>query len=115
MTNMTYVQALEIAIDIVDNEEAMEKLNALKEQLMKRSSSKTPTKTQKENEGIMEVIINVLAEMSEPSTVTELITCNKGLENYSNQKISALLKKLVDNGRVEKTIDGKKAKFSLID
>ena len=115
MTNMTYVQALEIAIDIVDNEEAMEKLNALKEQLIKRSSSKTPTKTQKENEGIMEVIINVLAEMSEPSTVTELITCNKGLENYSNQKISALLKKLVDNGRVEKTIDGKKAKFSLID
>ena len=115
MTNMTYAQALEIAIAVVEDEVVKERLEALKAQLAKRSSSKTPTKTQKENEGIMETILAVLAEMSEPSTVTELITCNKGLENYSNQKISALLKKLVDAGKVEKIVDGKKAKFSLID
>lgn len=115
MTNMTYAIALEIAIDAVDDLEAKEKLEALKTQLAKRSTSKTPTKTQKENESIMETILTVLSEMSEPSTVTELITCNKGLENYSNQKISALLKKLVDAGKVEKVIDGKKAKFSLVD
>ena len=70
MTNMTYAQALEIAINAVADETAKEKLIALKDQMAKRTSAKTPTKTQKENEVIMERIVDALADVGEAVTVT---------------------------------------------
>ena len=113
MTNMTYAMALEVAINAVEETEVKEKLEALKEQLAKRSSSKTPTKTQKENVVIMEHIVETLADIGEPATVTEILT--HGVEGFelTNQKTSALLRKLVESGKVVKTIEGKKARFAL--
>ena len=113
MMNMTYAQALEIAINAVADETAKEKLEALKAQLAKRSTSKTPTKTQKENEVIMERILDALSEIGEAVTVTDLI--GHGIEGFelTNQKVSALLRKLVEAGKVTKTIEGKKAMFCI--
>jgi len=113
MTNMTYAQALEVAINAIEEIEVKEKLEALKEQLAKRSSSKTPTKTQKENEVIMERLLETLAAIGEPATVTEILAY--GVEGYelTNQKTSALLRKLIEAEKVVKTIEGKKAKFAL--
>ena len=113
MTNMTYAMALEIAINAVADETAKEKLEALKAQLAKRSTSKTPTKTQKENEVIMERIVEALADIGEAVTVTDLIA--HGIEGYdlTNQKVSALLRKLVEAQKVVKTIEGKKAMFRI--
>ena len=113
MTNMTYAQALEIAINAVADETAKEKLEALKAQFAKRGSAKTPTKTQKENEVIMERIVDALAGIGKPVTVTDLI--GYGIEGYdlTNQKVSALLRKLVEGGKVIKTIEGKKAMFTI--
>ena len=61
----------------------------------------------------MEKILETLSMMEGKVTVTELLTF--GIEGFelTNQKVSALLKKLVDAGKVEKTMDGKKARFSL--
>lgn len=114
MTNITYAQALEVAIALVNDDEVREKLEALKVQLAKRSTSKkTPTKTQKENKVIMDQIVLTLEAIGEPSTVTEIL--EYGIEGYTltNQKTSALLRKLVEAGKVTKTIEGKKAKFAL--
>lgn len=125
MANMTYVEAIEVAIstlahapegnDIVDESNAtvIEKLEALKAQLAKRSTSKTPTKTQKENEVIMERILDALTAIGEPTTVTDLLAY--GIDGYelTNQKASALLRKLKEAGKVTKTIEGKKAMFSI--
>jgi DNA-binding transcriptional ArsR family regulator len=110
---MTYTQALEIAINAVTDETAKEKLEALKAQLEKRGTKKTPTKTQKENEVIMERILDTLIAIGEPTTVTDLLAY--GIEGFelSNQKASALLRKLRDAGKVTKTIEGKKAMFSI--
>lgn len=127
MTNMTYAQAIDTAIsiieayfgedvamtEIIDSDAVKEKLTALKEQLAKRSASKTPTKTQKANEGIMDTIEHDLREFEKPVTVTELIAGGEGLENLTNQKVSALLRKMVEAGRVVKTIEGKKALFTV--
>ena len=109
MTNMTYAQALEIAINAVADETAKEKLIALKDQMAKRTSAKT----QKENEVIMERIVDALADVGEAVTVTDLIA--HGIEGYdlTNQKVSALLRKLVEAQRVVKTIEGKKAMFRI--
>jgi len=113
MTNMTYAMALDVAINAVADEVVKEKLEALKTQLAKRSTSKTPTKTQKENEVIMSKILEALADIGEPTTVTGLLA--HGIEGFelTNQKTSALLRKLVEADKVVKTIEGKKAMFSI--
>jgi hypothetical protein len=125
MTNMTYAQAIDNALEIINTALATdpdmwknmdvtaEKLKALKEQLGKRSTKKTPTKTQKANEGIMDTIEVALGKFENPITVTELIAGGEGLEGLTNQKVSALLRKMIEAGRVVKTIDGKKALFAL--
>ena len=61
----------------------------------------------------MDTIERDLAEFEAPVTVTELIAGGEGLEGLTNQKVSALLRKMVEVGRVVKTIEGKKAKFAL--
>lgn len=119
---MTYAMALDTAINFLneniqygdDFSATVEKLEALKEQLAKRGSSKSPTKTQKENEIIMERILDSLAAIGSPTTVTDLLAF--GVEGYTltNQKTSALLRKLVEAGKVSKTIEGKKAMFSIV-
>ena len=83
------------------------------ELLVKKSAKSGMTATQKANAEIMEKIVNALAVMDKPVTVTELQKGFAELDALSNQKMSALLKKLVDEGRVVKTIDKKKSLFSL--
>ena len=121
MTNMTYAQAIDNAIALfsqggqidVEDMETVEKLKALKAQLAKRGSSKTPTKTQKENEVIMAKILDALADIGEPTTVTDLLA--HGVEGFelTNQKASALLRKLIEAGKVTKAKEGKKMLYSL--
>ena len=110
---MTYAQAIDNAINGIMDEETKERLTTLKEQLGKRSTKKTPTKTQKANEGIMDTIEVALGKFENPVTVTELIAGGEGLEGLTNQKVSALLRKMIEAGRVVKTIEGKKALFAV--
>ena len=120
MTNMTYAMALDTAINFLneniqygdDFSATVEKLEALKAQLAKRGSTKTPTKTQKANEEVKAVIAEVLAETGEKMTVTEMIA-DERLNGYTNQKISALLRQMVEAGKVVKTTEGKKAYFAV--
>jgi hypothetical protein len=113
MEKMTYAQAIDFAVENIDNIDVIEKLQALKAQLAKRGSSKTPTKTQKENVVIMERIVDALSDVGEPVTVTDLL--KHGVEGYelTNQKASALLRKMVEDGKVVKSTEGRKTKFSL--
>jgi len=79
----------------------------------KKSTSKGMTKTQKENLEIMELILADLDTIAEPVTVTELLAQGENMTGFTNQKISALLRKLVDAGKVTKVVEGKKARFAL--
>ena len=113
MTKMTYVQAIDFAVANIDNAEVIEKLEALKVQLAKRSGGKRGmTTTQKANVGIKETIVDVLAEKDNPATVTELIA-DERLHGFTNQKISALLRQLVDENKVTKSVNKKKSYFAL--
>ena len=102
-----------IATVNADNAEIVEFCKHEIELLGRKSASKGMTKTQKENEGVMTIILDNLARFEEGATVTELIANGVGLDGFTNQKISALLRKLVDAGKVQKEIKGKKAIFSL--
>ena len=72
------------------------------ELLDKKSSKVTMTATQKANLGLLDTIRETLGGMTEPVTISDLIKTD-ALSGYTNQKISALMKKLVDGGEVEKT------------
>lgn len=78
----------------------------------KRSSTK-PTKTQTENLAVKETIVSVLKEIGKPVTITEMQKHSADLAEYSCQKLSALLKQLVENDKtVTKVTEKKKTYFS---
>ena len=83
------------------------------ELLDNKKSSNTKSKTQIENENIKNVIVETLTQLSKFVTISELQSANEELANLSNQKISALLKQLVDTEIVKKQIDKKKAYFGM--
>ena len=61
----------------------------------------------------METILSELTRIARPITISELQSESDILKDYSNQKLSALLKKLVDSNQVVKTTDKKKSYFSI--
>ena len=78
----------------------------------KRSSTK-PTKTQTENLAVKETIVSVLKEIGKPITITEMQKFSADLAEFSCQKLSALLKQLVENDKtVTKVTEKKKTYFS---
>ena len=78
----------------------------------KRSSTK-PTKTQTENLAVKETIVSVLKEIGKPVTITEMQKFSVDLAEFSCQKLSALLKQLVENDKtVTKVTEKKKTYFS---
>lgn len=83
------------------------------ELLNRKSSKSTQTKTQIENESIKGAIVNALIEIAKPVTITEMQELNTEMANYSNQKLSALLKQLVESNQVVKTVDKKKSYFTV--
>ena len=95
-TNPTYVAYLE-------NELAL---------LNKKAQNKKATKTQEQNIGIKATILKVLATIGS-GTVTDIQNGNEELSALSNQKVSALVRQVVESGEVVKTVDKKKSIFSL--
>lgn len=110
MTKMTYVNAIDNAINGMMDNETIEKLKALKVQLEKRANSeRKPSKTQRENE---EVKTNVLAVLSSEGKQCKDIADALGI---SGQKCSALLKQLVDTGKAEKYTEKRVTYFKAIE
>lgn len=81
--------------------------------LDKKSASRKPTKTQVANEELKDVIFDILSKNGKEMTVTEILASGKFEQTTSNQKISALLKQMIDNGDVVKTVDKKVSRFSI--
>jgi predicted transcriptional regulator len=110
MTKMTYVNAIENAINGTLTEETIEKLQALKAQLVKRASGeRKPTKVQRENEGVKSEILAVLtSEGKQCKEISEAI-------GISGQKCSALLKQLVESGVAEKYTEKRVTYFKAVE
>ena len=86
------------------------------ELLNRKSSKASQTKTQKENEILMDQLEIALAEFTEPVTISDFMKISTHeVATLSNQKLSALLKKLEENRKtVVKTVEKKRAYFSLV-
>jgi hypothetical protein len=115
---MTKKQIFAGAIELLENIENVnvEIIEGLKHEidlLDRKNSKSTQTKNQVENENIKTDIVNALTEIAKPVTITELQSANETMANFSNQKLSALLKQLVESNQVVKTTDKKKSYFTV--
>lgn len=131
-TKMTQVSALELAVEVITNvmngvdtdiasselSEAITKLSGMAEKLAEKRS--TPSKADKEksaeHKAIADEIVLVLSTeetVTNGMTVSEMQKASDKLAEYSNQKISAILRKMVDSGTIVKTVDKKKSYFSI--
>lgn len=81
--------------------------------LNKKASASGQIKTQTENEKIKVIIIEELTRIARAVTISELIKESENLGQYSNQKLSALLKQMVESGTVTKIVDKKKSLFTI--
>lgn len=81
--------------------------------LNKKASASGQTKTQAENEKIKIVIAEELTRIARAITISELIKESEILGQYSNQKLSALLKQMVESGTVTRIVDKKKSLFTI--
>ena len=91
-------------------------------ELLSRKNSKSgTTKTQKENEIVANMLIEELAKVGKPITITDLMNTSDIVKNYTlengnnltNQKISAIFKQLVESQKIVKVVDKKKSYFSI--
>ena len=136
-TKMTQVSALELAVKVITNvmdgvstdlvsaefadtelSEAIAKLSGMAEKLAEKRS--TPSKADKEksaeHKAIADEIILVLSTgetVTNGMTISEMQKASDKLAEYTNQKISAILRKMVESGTIVKTVDKKKSYFSI--
>ena len=99
---------------IADNEMLMEFIDNEIYLLTKKASSSAKTKTQIENENIKEKIVTILTEINAPVTITDMQKASDCMAQYSNQKLSALLTQLIEEKRVQRIVDKKKAYFKVL-
>ena len=81
----------------------------------KNSGDRKPTATQQMNTVIKDNILDFM-EPNRLYTVTEIqkgVEIPEGVDDLSNQKVSALLRQLDDAGKVVKTVDKRKTFYSL--
>ena len=79
----------------------------------KSTASKKPTTNQVENENFLEVIVNILNASEKAMSIAEIQAMDPELPT-SNQRMSALMKKLVDSGVVEKIYEKRKPYFKAV-
>lgn len=113
MTRVEMFNAIKAIPQVADNQEMVDFIDKQIAQLAKRKSAES--KTQKENKALMEVVVDAMAVLNKPATATQIMKSDAYLSELSLPKVSALLKKLIEDGRVERTIEKKIALFSLVE
>lgn len=103
LTKKDKFEMLLVIEEVQKNELLVEFINHEMSLLAKKSSSGKKSKAQVENEGLQEIVYNYIVKAEgQLVVIKDMIKNIEELADFSNQKVSALLKKLVDNGRLEK-------------
>ena len=121
MKKLTKMNKFEMVMEILVNGEfdnkdlLIEFVQHEMDLLAKKNSTGTvrkPTKTQIENEKYVAMIEEILLDKA-PRTISDIQAENEILAEMTNQKMSALLKKLVDSQKVVKFVEKKKTYFQI--
>ena len=98
----------------VENVELVKFIQKEIDALEKKSNTKSKAEKEKAaaNESLKSALLRVLGDFNEPVTVTQLMNCEEFV-GLSNQKLSAMLRQMKLEGSVIRTVEKKKAYFSL--
>ena len=113
MTKRDYFTAILSKYDLTADEKAFVE-HELELLAKKNSAEKKPTALQVANDGIKSVIVDVLTDNGGLMTVTDIQKSCDELAELSNQRVSALLRQLILDGKVERVEDKRKAYFKAI-
>lgn len=109
------VIAIVNASDHKSKDEIIERLNHEIELISKKSTSKASAEKIERDKALSQIILDVLADNT-ARTITEIQTANAELSltnGVSNSKVTALLRPLVESGKVIRAQDKKKSYYSL--
>ena len=84
------------------------------ELLAKKAENKKSKGASAENVALAETVYGVLVETGRGMTVSEIQKSSADLTDLSTPKVTALLKILMDAGRVVRTADKKRTEFSAV-
>lgn len=114
MEKMTNVKALDYVLANCEiTGEVKEKLVKMREQFVKKNSAeRKPTATQTENAGLKTAIVDGM-EVGKQYTITDLMKSIPALTDLSNQRVSAIVRQLKDEGTLVREEIKRKAYFSL--
>lgn len=116
-TKVTNKSALQFALNAIgdSNPEVSAKIEKMIEQIEKKNASpKKLTAKQVANEDIKAVIVDFLTDNTDKQyTVSALLKEIPFAEGTTNQKVSALLRQLILEGKVAKTTDKRVSYFTL--
>jgi hypothetical protein len=79
----------------------------------KNSADRTNDKEQKVKNDIKETILDLLADVGEPMTISEMQKASAELGKLANQRITALVRQLMRDGKVVREEIKRKAYFKL--
>jgi predicted transcriptional regulator len=114
-TKMTNKGAIDFVLETFGGqlpEDVAEKLTNMRASLNKKSANKKATKTQEENKVHAEVVASILAD-GKARTITEILKADESFADLSNQKMTAIVRGMVNDGKVIKSTEGRKSVFSL--
>lgn len=117
MMKITNAVALNTAIEVLSADtqytEVVEKLQKMLAQTQKKNSGERKlTATQTENIGLKEAILASF-EVGQKMTITDIMKACSAVEGLSNQRVSALVRQLKDEGQLIREEIKRKAYFSL--
>lgn len=115
-TKMTREKALVYALnleEIQSNKEVAEKLADMLASVRNKRANKTATKTQVRNEELKNLILDLMVENS-LYTCTQILKMLNEEDVTSQQKVSALMNSLVEDGKVERIKDKKTTFFKKV-
>ena len=96
---------------VADNDEMVAFIDHEIELLVKKNSApKKPTARQNENAELDDVVLNVLTDTE--MTIAEIQALDERLADLSNQRLSAIISKLVDDNKAVRTIKKRKSYFT---
>ena len=117
MEKMTNSKALAIAIETLGetvSAEVIEKLTNIKASIDKKNSAeRKPTATQTENVAFKSAIVDYLGTCDKAQTISDIMKGCAELSDLTNQRVSAIVRQLKDDGIVIREEIKRKAYFSL--
>ena len=83
----------------------------------KNNAEKKPTKAQQEAAALADTVAEIMEGATDALTVSDIQALDERISpaTYSNQKIAAVMRRLVADGRVVKVEAGRKSLFKLAD